>query len=183
MGNRTRSKKTPVMTDRFAGKVAVVTGTASGIGRATALRLGREGATVVAADISAAVDDVVGEIVAYGGTATAVRGDIHLRRRSSPGSVKKPRRRLQDLIDSAQLPVLPPEPPLEPWRSPVPGPGSEPSSMCTVCAIVPGRCSTAQPRRPSPPPAHATRHLPDCRSPAKLHPQGPEPAHDPAFLR
>lgn len=39
---------------RFAGKTAVVTGAASGIGRATALRLAREGAKVIAADIDVA---------------------------------------------------------------------------------------------------------------------------------
>ena len=39
---------------RFSGKVAIVTGAASGIGRATALRFAEEGATVVAADIDAA---------------------------------------------------------------------------------------------------------------------------------
>lgn len=36
---------------RFAGKVAIVTGAASGIGRATAIRLAGEGARVVVADI------------------------------------------------------------------------------------------------------------------------------------
>jgi NAD(P)-dependent dehydrogenase (short-subunit alcohol dehydrogenase family) len=36
----------------FTGKVAFVTGAASGIGRATALAFAREGASVVAADIS-----------------------------------------------------------------------------------------------------------------------------------
>ena len=36
---------------RFVGKTAVVTGAASGIGKATALRLASEGATVIAADI------------------------------------------------------------------------------------------------------------------------------------
>ena len=39
---------------RFAGKIALVTGAASGIGRAVAVRLGREGATVIAADRDAA---------------------------------------------------------------------------------------------------------------------------------
>ena len=37
---------------RFAGKVAFVTGAASGIGRAAALEFARKGASVVAADVS-----------------------------------------------------------------------------------------------------------------------------------
>ena len=45
---------------RFAGKTAVITGAASGIGLATCLRLASEGATVIAADI----DDVGGEVLA-----------------------------------------------------------------------------------------------------------------------
>jgi NAD(P)-dependent dehydrogenase (short-subunit alcohol dehydrogenase family) len=39
---------------RFDGRVAVVTGAASGIGQATAVRLASEGATVVAVDVDAA---------------------------------------------------------------------------------------------------------------------------------
>src|SRR5215470_11209235 len=46
------STSTDTVSARFAGKNAIVTGAGSGIGRATALRLAREGATVVAADIS-----------------------------------------------------------------------------------------------------------------------------------
>ena len=64
---------------RFEDKIAVVTGAGSGIGRATALRLGEEGASVVAADISAAVDDVAAEIEAAGGTAVSVRADVSRR--------------------------------------------------------------------------------------------------------
>ena len=40
------------MSGRFDGKVAFVTGATSGIGRATALAFGREGASVVVADVA-----------------------------------------------------------------------------------------------------------------------------------
>ncbi|HSJ52450.1 MAG TPA: 3-oxoacyl-[acyl-carrier-protein] reductase [Anaerolineae bacterium] len=63
---------------RFEGKVAVVTGGARGIGRAIALRLAQEGASVVVNYLSnqAAADEVVSQIQAAGGQAIAVQCDV-----------------------------------------------------------------------------------------------------------
>ena len=61
--------------DRFAGRVAVVTGAASGIGAATAERLAREGAAVVLADVSAKGEQVAGRIADAGARASFVRAD------------------------------------------------------------------------------------------------------------
>jgi NAD(P)-dependent dehydrogenase (short-subunit alcohol dehydrogenase family) len=63
--------------DDFAGKVAFVTGAASGIGRATALAFAQAGATVVVADISVeAGRDTVRLIDEAGGSALAVSCDV-----------------------------------------------------------------------------------------------------------
>lgn len=59
------------------GKVAVVTGGASGIGRALCLGLGREGAAVVVADVDeAGMADTAARITEDGGRAVAVRTDV-----------------------------------------------------------------------------------------------------------
>lgn len=59
-------------------KVAVVTGSSRGIGRATAIALAAEGAAVVVnyARSSAAADEVVAEIEKMGGTAIALQADV-----------------------------------------------------------------------------------------------------------
>jgi NAD(P)-dependent dehydrogenase (short-subunit alcohol dehydrogenase family) len=69
---------------RFDGRVALLTGAASGIGRATAVRLAAEGASVVAADVS---EDGLAETASLireaGGVITTVPGDV-----SDPASVQ-----------------------------------------------------------------------------------------------
>jgi 2-keto-3-deoxy-L-fuconate dehydrogenase len=65
---------------RLDGKLAVVTGGSSGIGRAVAQRFAGNGASVCVLDIDEnAAQTVVGEIVAAGGSAQAYRCDISLR--------------------------------------------------------------------------------------------------------
>src|SRR3954466_5955693 len=61
----------------FAGKVAFVTGAASGIGRAAALAFAREGASVVAADVSERGNQETARLIEeQGGKALAVRCDV-----------------------------------------------------------------------------------------------------------
>lgn len=63
--------------ERVAGKIALVTGGASGVGAASARLLAREGATVVLADLNAiAGKGVLADIEAAGGTALYLHLDV-----------------------------------------------------------------------------------------------------------
>ncbi len=63
--------------DRFADKVAVVTGAAQGIGAATAARLAADGATVAVIDLTEErTDQTVADIRGAGGNATGYAADV-----------------------------------------------------------------------------------------------------------
>ncbi|WP_246081529.1 SDR family NAD(P)-dependent oxidoreductase [Nocardioides litoris] len=69
------------LTDRLAGRAAVVTGAGSGIGRATALRLAAEGAAVTALDVVPAsleslAAEAAADAAAYGGRVRTAPVDI-----------------------------------------------------------------------------------------------------------
>jgi NADP-dependent 3-hydroxy acid dehydrogenase YdfG len=67
------------MSQPLSGKTALVTGASSGIGRAVALTLARDGAAVVvSARRKERLDEVAAEIAGLGGAALAVAGDAGL---------------------------------------------------------------------------------------------------------
>ncbi len=67
----------PTIGRRYRDKVALVTGAASGIGRATAIRLAAEGASVWCADVNEeGLKETIATITEHGGTAHGGRLDV-----------------------------------------------------------------------------------------------------------
>ena len=86
-------------TQRFAGRVAVVTGAGAGLGRAVALRLAAEGAGVLVADLDGArAGAVAREVEAAGGRAHAVAADV-----AEPAAVEGIARTARDRLGPVDL--------------------------------------------------------------------------------
>lgn len=109
------------MAGRLAGKVALVTGGASGLGAESARRLAREGAKVMLTDVTAeAGQAVTDEILAAGGTAAFMTHDVvdEARWIEVVAETKSRFGRLDILVNSAGIgggePLL--EATLEGWR-------------------------------------------------------------------
>ena len=103
------------------GKVALVTGGASGIGKASAERLAQEGATVVVTDVQVkAGETVVAGIVAAGGKASFLKHDVSSEDEwiGVVAEVRKLHGRLDILVNNAGIGVggLVTEMTLELWR-------------------------------------------------------------------
>ena len=135
---------------RFTGKVAIVTGAASGIGRATAQRLAVEGAPVAALDIEDDLDETVRLVTA----AVAEHGDGRPNggRAAPTGATSPPR--------SRSTPPWPAWPPTSaPRRCCATWPALAGSSIPSTCRWSGGRRSS-----PSTSPARSSCAGPRCRT-------------------
>lgn len=109
------------MTRRLEGTVALVTGASSGIGRATALELAREGASVaVVGRREDRLTDLAAEITGAGGKALAVPADITTAQTAAEAVERTVENlgRLDILVNNAGLMLLGPAPgaDLNDWR-------------------------------------------------------------------
>ena len=109
------------MTGRVQGKVALVTGGASGIGRACAIALGREGATVVVTDVQDdAGRDCAAKVKQGGGDAVFLHHDVTSEENwiGVIGEVKSRFGRLDILVNNAGIAIAGPitEMSLADWR-------------------------------------------------------------------
>jgi NADP-dependent 3-hydroxy acid dehydrogenase YdfG len=108
------------MTDRLAGRVALVTGASSGIGEATARALAREGAAVaIAARRKDRLDVLAGEIEQGGGRALAIETDV-TDREQAEATVRRTVEelgRLDTVVNNAGVMLLGPmlDAPVEEW--------------------------------------------------------------------
>ena len=121
------------VTGSFVGKVAFVTGAASGIGRGTALAFPREGASVVVADISdQGNQETARRIEELGGQALAVRCDVTQDEdvKSAVGQAVDAFGRLDVAFNNAGAEQKPGPRPRSPRRN---GTGSSPST-CAACS-------------------------------------------------
>ena len=89
----------------LTGKVALVTGASRGIGRAIALKLSAQGATVVAAARGDHASATVAAIAAQGGTAEAVGLDVTdaAALEALPGAIVSRRGRLDIVVSNAGI--------------------------------------------------------------------------------
>lgn len=106
---------------KLDGKIALVTGGASGIGRATSLLLAHEGATVLVSDIQdAAGKNVVAEIVQAGRRASYLHHDVASEEAwiEAIGVAQKTHGRLDVLVNNAGIAIAGPitELSLTDWR-------------------------------------------------------------------
>jgi NAD(P)-dependent dehydrogenase (short-subunit alcohol dehydrogenase family) len=105
-GSRLLSSEEKDLIKKLAGKVALVTGGASGIGRASAVHLAREGATIVLADIQDGKGmSCAAQIAAASGTAIYVHLDVTDETSwiATVAQIARDHRRLDILVNNAGI--------------------------------------------------------------------------------